>query len=88
MGLATFVDVAAACVITVSLPYVLAAPAFTGAQKTSNVGWIFGGIALCAFIFVTFFVPELAGRSLEEVDELFVSLCAVALSIQVTSLSL
>jgi hypothetical protein len=73
MGLATFTDVAAAFVITYSLPYVLAAKAFTGTTKTSNVGWIFGGISLCSFLFVTFFVPELAGRSLEEVDELFVS---------------
>lgn len=73
MSIATFTDVVAAFVITWSLPYILAAPAFTGQTKTSNVGWIFGGIAFCAFMFVTFFVPELAGRSLEEVDELFVS---------------
>jgi hypothetical protein len=72
MGLATFTDVVAAFTITYSLPYVMAAAPFVGPTKTSNVGWIFGGISFCSFIFVTFFVPELAGRSLEEVDELFV----------------
>lgn len=32
---------------------------------------IYGSISLLAIIFVFFFVPEMKGRSLEELDELF-----------------
>jgi hypothetical protein len=42
-----------------------------GVNLGAKVGWIFAGIAFVVFLFVTFFVPEFAGRSLEEVDELF-----------------
>lgn len=67
MAFATFWDVIAAFVVTYSVPYLLRAPLFLGA----NVGWIFGGISSAALLFSVFFVPELKGRSLEETDELF-----------------
>jgi len=36
-----------------------------------NIGWIFGSVAAFAIIWSYLFFPELKGRSLEEVDELF-----------------
>lgn len=36
-----------------------------------KIGWIFGSVAAFAIIWAIFFFPELKGRSLEEVDELF-----------------
>ena len=57
-----------AFVITFCIPYLLGTP---GANLGANVGWILGGDSFLGLLFVIFFVPELAGRSLEEVDELF-----------------
>lgn len=70
ISVATFTDVVAAFVITWTMPYLLNTNG-SGVNLGARVGWIFAGIATCAFVFVTFFVPEFAGRSLEEVDELF-----------------
>lgn len=36
-----------------------------------KIGFIFGGVAMVSLVFAIFILPELAGRSLEEVDELF-----------------
>ncbi|OCT53283.1 sugar transporter [Cladophialophora carrionii] len=36
-----------------------------------GVGWVFGGIALLAFCFTFFFLPETKGRALEEIDAIF-----------------
>ncbi|WVQ85136.1 hypothetical protein IAT38_007301 [Cryptococcus sp. DSM 104549] len=68
LAFGTFWDVVAAFVVTYSVPYLLGTP---GANLGPKVGWIFAGIAAAALVFVTFFVPEFAGRSLEETDELF-----------------
>lgn len=57
-----------AFVITFCIPYLLSTP---GANLGAGVGWILGGDAVLGCIFGILFVPELAGRSLEEVDELF-----------------
>jgi len=84
MSIATFTDVAAACVVTYSLPYLLGTPGYSGVNLGANVGYIFAGIAFLSFVFVTLFVPELAGRSLEEVDELFVSCNAMRHRAQLT----
>lgn len=73
MSVATFTDVAAACVVTYSMPYLLGTAGYGGVNLGAKVGWIFGGISFLSFVFVVIFVPELSGRSLEEVDELFVS---------------
>ncbi|GFZ49764.1 hypothetical protein JCM24511_07167 [Saitozyma sp. JCM 24511] len=61
-------DVISAFVNNYSVPYLLNKP---GAGLGAKVGYIFAAISICAFLFTVFFVPELKGRSLEEVDELF-----------------
>ena len=64
MAFGTTWDVIAAFGVTYSTPYMLQV-------LHAKVGYIFAGISLSSFIFAVFFVPELKGRSLEEVDELF-----------------
>nr|XP_018265101.1 uncharacterized protein I303_03284 [Kwoniella dejecticola CBS 10117]OBR87259.1 hypothetical protein I303_03284 [Kwoniella dejecticola CBS 10117] len=68
MGYGTSVDVLSAFVFTFCLPYLLKKP---GANLGPKVGWLIAGDSLFAFIFSVFYVPEIAGRSLEEMDELF-----------------
>jgi predicted MFS family arabinose efflux permease len=34
-----------------------------------GIFWLFGLIAVVAFVFIYFFVPETKGRSLEEIEE-------------------
>ena len=68
MTFAAACDVLSAFVNNYSVPYLLNKP---GAGLGAKVGFIFAAISICAFIFVVFFVPELKGRSLEEIDELF-----------------
>lgn len=63
----TTVDVLSAFIVTFSIPYILGPPGNFGA----GLGWLLGGNSVLAVIFAIFFVPELKGRSLEEVDELF-----------------
>lgn len=57
-------DVISAFVVTFSIPYILS-------DFGAGLGWLLGGDSILAVIFAIFFVPELKGRSLEEVDELF-----------------
>ena len=64
----TAVDVLAAFVVTYSIPYLLTP---SGVNLGAKVGWILGGISSFMLFYSIFFVPELMGRSLEEVDELF-----------------
>ena len=68
MAWATAVDVLAAFLVTFATPYIQGTP---GAALGAKVGYIFGGCATICTFFCAFFVPELKGRSLEEVDELF-----------------
>lgn len=68
IAFATAIDVLSAFIITFTIPYLLGSP---GANLKAGVGWILGGDAVIALGFAIFFVPELKGRSLEEVDELF-----------------
>lgn len=42
-----------------------------GADLKAGVGWVLGGNSILALLFAIIFVPELKGRSLDEVDELF-----------------
>lgn len=49
-------------------PYLLNAPY---ADLQSKVGFIFGALAICSFIFAYFCVPEMKGRSLEDINEMF-----------------
>lgn len=49
-------------------PYLLNAPY---ADLGSKVGFIFGGLAVCSFLFAFFCVPEMKGKSLEDINQLF-----------------
>lgn len=49
-------------------PYLLNAPY---ADLGGKVGFIFGALAICSFFFAYFCVPEMKGRSLEEINEMF-----------------
>ncbi|KAI5459034.1 general substrate transporter [Mariannaea sp. PMI_226] len=51
-----------------STPYLLNAPY---ADLGSRVGFIFGSLACLSFLFAYFCVPEMKGRSLEEINEMF-----------------
>lgn len=68
IAFATAIDVLSAFIVTFTIPYLLGTP---GAHLGAGLGWILGGDSILAFIFAILFVPELKGRSLEEVDELF-----------------
>ncbi|KAK5273415.1 hypothetical protein LTR96_000014 [Exophiala xenobiotica] len=68
MGLGVAVDVFAAFLVTFFTPYLQNGPHI---QLGAKVGYIFMGLAALSFIFFILFIPELKGRSLEEVDELF-----------------
>ncbi|KAL7421068.1 hypothetical protein Q5752_003952 [Cryptotrichosporon argae] len=63
----TTVDVLGNWLWGFSAPYIQLAPA----TKGPKIGFLFMGFAGMALIFAIFFAPELKGRSLEEVDELF-----------------
>ena len=49
-------------------PYLLDAPY---ANLQSKVGFIFGSLACCSLVFAFFCVPEMKGRSLEEINQMF-----------------
>ena len=66
--LGTTVDVFFAFAISFSFPYLQGTP---GANLGSKVGYICGGLATGGWIHNYLFLPELAHRSLEEVDELY-----------------
>lgn len=68
MGWGVVVDVISAFLVTFFTPYLLDGP---HVHLGARVGYIFMGLAAIAFFFFVFFTPELKGRSLEEVDELF-----------------
>jgi hypothetical protein len=42
-----------------------------GADLKAGVGWVLGGNSILALLFAIIFVPELKGRSSDEIDELF-----------------
>ncbi|KAL1866974.1 hypothetical protein VTK73DRAFT_4443 [Phialemonium thermophilum] len=64
MAFGTMVDVVAAFLVTFVTPYLLPGMGV-------KIGWIFGSVGLFSLFWGIFFFPELKGRSLEEVDELF-----------------
>lgn len=57
-------DVAAAFLVTFVTPYILP-------SLGSNIGFIFGSVAAFSVVWASFFFPELKGRTLEEIDDLF-----------------
>ncbi|KAF4996395.1 hypothetical protein FDECE_12474 [Fusarium decemcellulare] len=67
---ASVLNIATQFVVSFSLPYLLDEPY---AALGSRVGFIFGSISVCSIVFAFFCVPDVSGRSLEEVDSLFAS---------------
>lgn len=68
MGFGTAIDVCSAFVVTFFTPYLQNGPHI---QLHAKTAFIWMGASIIAFIFFLFQLPELNGRSLEEVDELF-----------------
>ncbi|KAJ5097379.1 hypothetical protein N7456_008100 [Penicillium angulare] len=64
MAFGTACDVVAAFLVTFVTPYLLP-------HMGVNIGWIFGSVAAFSVVWGILFFPELKGRGLEEVDELF-----------------
>ena len=54
--------------VAFTIPYLLYAPY---ANLQSKAGFIFGSFAVCSIVFTYLFVPEVAGRTLEEIEALF-----------------
>ena len=54
--------------VNFSIPYLMNAPY---GNLGGKVGFIFGSMAVLAFVFTFFCVPECKGRSLEEIDRMF-----------------
>lgn len=61
-------DTIYAFIVTFCVPYLLDGPTI---QLGPRVGFVFMGLAALAFFWFILSLPELKGRSLEEVDELF-----------------
>ncbi|KAK5127556.1 hypothetical protein LTR85_006896 [Meristemomyces frigidus] len=69
ISIATIFSFIAVLLVTYINPFVQNAPGNLG----SKVGFVYGSFSVIAFVWVYFMVPELSGRSLEELDELFQS---------------
>ena len=69
---ATIADVVFAFITVFNIPYLQNGPAI---QLGARLGYVFMVLAALSFFFFVFFLPELKGRSLEEVDELFTVSC-------------
>ena len=68
MAFSTVMDVIFAFAISYSIPYLLGTP---GANLSAKVGFVFMAWCGATWILTYLLVPEITGRSLEEVDELF-----------------
>jgi MFS transporter, SP family, sugar:H+ symporter len=68
MAIGCMIDVVAAFIVTFVTPYLIQ-PQY--ANLASKVGFIFGGFTTLYLVWAAFCLPELKGRSLEEMDELF-----------------
>lgn len=67
--LGSFLNVVIQFAISFSIPYLLYAPYAALGYK---VGFIFGSTAVCALIFTLMRISECKGKSLEEMDQLFI----------------
>lgn len=67
-GLGAFGNLVIQFAVSFSTPYLLYAPY---ANLGSKVGFIFGSLAFVALLFSYFCIPECSGKSLEEIDQLF-----------------
>lgn len=68
MAIAKAFNVVVGFVVVYTTPYLLSTP---GANLRARLGYVWGGFAGVGAIWVWFFMPELKGRSLEEIDEFF-----------------
>lgn len=68
MAFATAMNVVVGFVVVFTTPYLLSAPY---ANLGPNLGYVWGGFAAIGAIWVWFCMPELKGRNLEEIDQLF-----------------
>lgn len=66
--LASVISIITTFVTSFTIPYLLNAPY---AALGAKVGFIYGAINVLMVVAAYFFIPEMKGRSLEEVDELF-----------------
>ncbi|KAK4496206.1 hypothetical protein PRZ48_012186 [Zasmidium cellare] len=67
ISIATSLSFVAVLLVTYINPFVQNEPG----NLQSRVGFVYGSFSLISFVWVYFFLPELSGRSLEELDELF-----------------
>ncbi|KAK2690691.1 hypothetical protein QWA68_010481 [Fusarium oxysporum] len=68
--LASVISVLTTFATSFTLPYLLSQPY---AGLGAKVGFIYGSFCVAMVVLAYFFIPELKGRSLEEVDQLFAS---------------
>lgn len=68
--LASVISVLTTFATSFTLPYLLSKPY---AGLGAKVGFIYGIFCVAMVVLAYFFIPELKGRSLEEVDQLFAS---------------
>lgn len=66
--LAGSISVITTFVTSFTLPYLLNPPY---AALGGKVGYIYGSICLAITVLAFFYIPEMKGRSLEEIDQLF-----------------
>lgn len=67
IAVATTFSFLVSLIITYVNPYVQDEPGNLGAK----IGMVYGSVSIIAMVFVWLVVPEMKGRSLEEIDELF-----------------
>lgn len=68
LTLATFTSFALAVAVTYISPYIQDA-GYGNLQ--GKIGFVWGSGSIIALLFVLFYVPELKGRTMEEIDEMF-----------------
>ncbi|KAL5349781.1 hypothetical protein ACLOAV_004814 [Pseudogymnoascus australis] len=68
MAFSTAMNVVVGFVVVFTTPYLLSAPY---ANLGAKLGYVWGGFAAVGAVWVWFCMPELKGRNLEEIDQLF-----------------
>ncbi|OBT77674.1 hypothetical protein VF21_03693 [Pseudogymnoascus sp. 05NY08] len=68
MAFSTAINVVVGFVVVFTTPYLLSAPY---ANLGAKLGYVWGGFAALGAVWVWFCMPELKGRNLEEIDQLF-----------------
>jgi len=68
MAFSTAINVVVGFVVVFTTPYLLSPPY---ANLGAKLGYIWGAFAALGVVWVFFFMPELKGRNLEEIDQLF-----------------